>query len=35
MAFRTKFGLFEYLVMPFRLINAPVIFQRIINYILR
>jgi hypothetical protein len=25
-AFRTKFGHFEYLVMPFRLTNAPALF---------
>lgn len=27
-AFRTRYGLFEYLVMPFGLTNAPAIFQR-------
>ena len=30
-AFRTRYGLFEYLVMPFRLINAPASFQSYIN----
>jgi hypothetical protein len=30
-AFRTKFGLFEYLVMPFGLTNAPATFQREVN----
>lgn len=33
-AFRTKYGLFEYLVMPFGLTNAPGSFQRWINEIL-
>src|SRR5881394_38933 len=30
-AFRTKYGLFEYLVMPFGLTNAPAVFQRFMN----
>jgi len=34
-AFRTKFGLFEYLGMPFGLTNAPATFQREVNRILR
>jgi hypothetical protein len=34
-AFRTKFGLYEYLVMPFALRTAPATFQRENNRILR
>ena len=34
-AFRTKYGLFEYLVMPFGLTNAPATFQRFINNTIR
>jgi hypothetical protein len=33
-AFRTKYGLYEYLVMPFGLTNAPATFQRMINEVL-
>ena len=33
-AFKTTYGLFEYLVMPFGLTNAPASFQRWINHIL-
>ncbi|EED23163.1 gag/polymerase/env polyprotein, putative [Talaromyces stipitatus ATCC 10500] len=33
-AFKTKFGHFEYLVMPFRLTNAPATFQRYINNVI-
>ena len=34
-AFRTKYGLFEYLVMPFGLCNALASFQAMINQVLR
>lgn len=34
-AFRTRYGLFEWLVTPFGLTGAPASFQRYINYILR
>lgn len=34
-AFRTPWGLFEYLVMPFGLANAPACFQRFIQWVLR
>jgi hypothetical protein len=30
-AFRTKYGHFEYNIMPFGLINAPAIFQHLMN----
>jgi hypothetical protein len=34
-AFRTRYKLFEYLIMPFGLINAPASFQNLINNTLR
>ena len=33
--FRTRYRLFEYLIIPFGLTGAPVIFQRYINWVLR
>ena len=34
-AFRTRYGLFEYLVMPFGLANTPATWQKFINDILK
>jgi len=34
-AFRTRYGLFEFLVMPFGLSNAPATFQDMMNHIFR
>ena len=34
-AFRTRYSLYEWLVTPFRLVNAPSTFQKFINWVLR
>ena len=33
MAFKTKYGLYEWLVMPFGLTNTPSTFMRLMNHV--